>query len=285
MSTPTLCIIGAGRAGGSLARHWHAQQSGFTIRALYTRSGAPELANAIDATNLESLANLPPSDALLIASNDQSIAEIAGALAQHSNHLWKGRTVFHLSGAISSDCLNPLAAVGAKVASAHPVRAFSSDRTSFADTWVGLEGNSDALLLLKQAFQAIGGKCFTIDSEHKRKYHAASVIASNHLIALADASYQLWQQAGLDDDTSATLFDSLTRGVLDNLKNAKPAQALTGPIARGDSDTIIAHLEAIHQDAPQIAKLYRHLSEHLLSLELGHSEAQLAELHKALLKR
>ena len=282
MTTKTLCLVGAGRAGGSLARQWHAEQSEFKVTAIHTRSGNPKLAASLEADEITQLQDLPNTDALLIATGDQSINSIAQSLATQSHIDWQDKTVFHLSGALSAECLSPLAALGAKTASAHPVRAFSHDHSVFEGTWVGLEGDASALVLLEQAFGAIGGQCFTIASEHKIKYHAAAVIASNHLVALADASYDLWQQAGLEPETATALFDSLTRGVLGNLQNAKPAQALTGPIARADATTVAAHLRALSEQSTQTAELYRQLSEYLLGLDLGHNDVQLAALHQAL---
>lgn len=285
MTTKTLCLVGAGRAGGSLARHWHAQQSGFTVTAIHTRRGSQDLARSIGADEIAQLNDLPESDALLIATGDQSINSIARSLAMQSNISWRDKIVFHLSGALSADCLSPLAELGAKTASAHPVRAFSHDHSTFNGTWVGLEGDTTACTALERAFGTIGGQCFAINSEHKTKYHAAAVIASNHLVALADASYDLWQQAGLAPETATALFDSLTRGVLENLQNAKPAQALTGPIARADATTVAAHLHTISEHSEQTAKLYRQLSEYLLNLDLGHDQAQLAALRHAIEKQ
>ena len=285
MTTKTLCLVGAGRAGGSLARHWHAQQSGFTVTAIHTRRGVPRLACSIGADEASRLQDLPDTDALLIATADQSINTVARSLASLDNINWRDKVVFHLSGAMSADNLSPLAALGAKTASAHPVRAFSHDQSAFDGTWIGLEGDTTACFVLEQAFAAIGGQCFAINSEHKTKYHAAAVIASNHLVALADASYDLWQQAGLESETAIALFDSLTRGVLENLQKAKPELALTGPIARADAPTVAAHLHAISEHSEQTALLYRQLSEYLLSLDLGHDNAQLTALRQALEKQ
>lgn len=284
MDVPTLCLIGAGRAGGSLARHWHAQRAGFKVSAIHTRGGNP-LAAALSAIEFSELCDLPDTDTILIATSDQAVASVVDSLAALDSVNWKEKTIFHLSGALGSCILAPLADLGANVASAHPVRAFSHDRTVFEGTRVGVEGSAEALTLLEPAFAAIGGTCFSISSEHKTEYHAAAVIASNHLIALAHASYHLWQQAGLNEETASALFSSLTRGVLDNLQLAKPAQALTGPIARADAATLTAHMQALDQDSARTAKLYQGLSEYLISLDLGHDQFQISALRAALAKK
>lgn len=281
MAPLTLCLIGAGRAGGSLARQWHAQRAGFEVAAIHTRRGRPELAAALSATEYKSLTDLPSTDAVLIATGDASIAHVAAALAGLAVD-WRSRLIFHISGALASTVLDPLAALGAFTASAHPVRAFANDNTAFDGTQVGVEGCAEALVPLRGAFEAIGGVCFTVSRDAKTEYHAAAVIASNHIVALAHASYGLWQDAGLEKETATALFASLTRGVLDNLENAEPEKVLTGPIARADAGTIASHVRVIDERSARTANLYRELSRYLLSLDLGHAESKVSALCAAL---
>lgn len=281
MAPPTLCLIGAGRAGGSLARQWHAQRAGFEVTAIHTRRGRPELAATLAATEYPSLTDLPSTDAVIIATGDASIASVTAALAALAVD-WRGRLVFHISGALASTVLEPLAALGAVTASAHPVRAFANDSSAFEGTHVGVEGCEEALLPLRMAFEAIGGACFTVSRDAKTEYHAAAVIASNHVVALAHASYGLWKDAGLEKETATALFSSLARGVLDNLENVEPEKALTGPIARGDAGTIESHVRAIDQRSARTANLYRELSGYLLSFDLGHDERKVSALCAAL---
>ncbi len=266
MTRPTLCLIGAGRAGGSLARQWHLTQRGFIVTGICTRSGNTALAAALSAPEYQHPEDLPSSDAILIATGDQAIPGVVAQLLKRPTSDWQGKLVFHLSGALGSSELAALKSHGARIASAHPVRAFSHDRTSLADTWIGTEGDTSALANIEQAFQAIGGRCFRINSEHKTEYHAAAVIASNHLIALAHASGQLWDKSGVPPEIAAELYDSLTRGVLDNLKTQSPANALTGPIARGDTDTVEKHQRSLDQGPRATARLYRQLSQYLSEL-------------------
>lgn len=278
MTSPTLCLIGAGRAGGSLARQWQ-RCGGLALSAVHGGRGAGALAADIGAASALELADLPASDALLIATGDGAIAAVAAELAALSGRDWHNTVVFHLSGALSAQALQPLAALGAHVASAHPVRAFSSDGAPFDPTWVGLEGDPRALALLEPAFAAIGGRCFRVDGDTKTHYHAAAVVASNHLVALADASQRLWHEAGVDAETGRALFESLVSGVLENLREAPPAQALTGPVARGDADTLRRHRRQLAQTAPDIATLYTHLSRYLGELM---RQRQGPETHEAL---
>ncbi len=284
MKTPTLSIIGAGRAGGSLARSWHSR-GGFDVIGLHSRSDKSQLAKTLTAKEVKELTKLPASDAVMIATSDNAIASVAQQLASSCDIDWPGKIVFHLSGALPAVELQPLADKGAMIASAHPVRAFSHDQTELEGTLVGLEGQPQALPFLKAAFHTIGATCFSIESAKKTSYHAAAVIASNHLIALADASQQLWQQAGIDRATAKVLFESLTSGVVQNLRDKDPSTALTGPIARGDAETVATHTRVLVAQSPQIAALYGGLSRYLIeSIELGHSDVLTKELLAALAK-
>lgn len=264
MRPATLALVGAGRAGASLARLWHNSEA-FKIVALHTRRGKAKLAEEIGATNCQHLYELPTTDALLIATSDKAIAAVVQELLQH-NSSWDNKLVFHLSGALSATELAPLAEKGARIASAHPVRAFGTEHSVFTGTWVGLEGDELATNQLRDAFEAIGGHCFEVDGSHKANYHAAAVIASNHLVALADAAQQLWHSAGVEPHISKRLFESLVPSVLNNLKEQAPVDALTGPIARGDSKAIRNHIHALDAENLDIAQLYRQNSRYLLHM-------------------
>jgi len=284
MNPASLCVIGAGRAGGSLARAWHHHEV-FNIRSICTRTPRAELASALNTESCGHPQDLPSSDLLQISTGDNAIATVASELATSSIRQWQGTVVFHLSGSLPSSCLHELAAKGAYVASAHPVKAFATDTTSLHDCFVGLEGDSRALAVLQPAFESIGTKCFHIDSSKKREYHAAAVIASNHLVALADAADTVWKDSGLTPDTSNALFASLVSGVLENLQQHAPAAALTGPIARGDNDTLQTHLDALDQSLPAQAELYRQNSRYLVDMMADrHGEALTQQMHQVLLK-
>ena len=107
-----MAVIGAGRAGGSLARLWH-QTGNVNIKAVCSRSGAIELAEAVGANVHEVTAKLPDTDFLLIATPDASLKSVATQIAQESVYSGKREAIaFHLSGACSSDELAPLKTCG-----------------------------------------------------------------------------------------------------------------------------------------------------------------------------
>ena len=262
-----MAVVGAGRAGGSLARLWH-QTGNVNIKAVYSRSGAEELAEAVGADVPEVIANLPDTDFLLIATPDASLKSVATQIAQESVYSGKREAIaFHLSGACSSDELAPLKTCGFKLASVHPLRSFAStDQPNFSETWCAIEGNKDALPALRQLFECIGGRCFEINKNAKTAYHAASVISSNGLFALGDVALAAWQRAGIDPDLAREIFASLAVETANNIARFGPAEALTGPLSRGDSAVVSNQLKELESNDKSGAEIYRALSMRLLTL-------------------
>ncbi|WP_284209310.1 DUF2520 domain-containing protein, partial [Chitiniphilus shinanonensis] len=137
-----------------------------------------------------------------------------------------------------------------------------------------------ALPRLEALAQALGGQPFRLAPGGKAAYHAATVVASNYLVTLAALAQQLAAQAGLDTDAASAVLGPLMRQTLDNVLALGPAAALTGPIARGDAQTVARHLAAI--DDPLLEAAYRTLG--LATLPLAALPADQREALAGLLK-
>ncbi|NPA25315.1 MAG: DUF2520 domain-containing protein, partial [Deltaproteobacteria bacterium] len=96
--------------------------------------------------------------------------------------------------------------------------------------------------------------------EDKVLYHAAAVVASNFFIALEDMAINLMSGIGVDNETARQMLLPLIRGSFENLERVSPLEALTGPIVRGDDQTVAAHLEALREKAPRYLEAYRLLA-------------------------
>lgn len=129
--------------------------------------------------------------------------------------------------------------------------------SQFAGTFFSLEGDSAALNVVQSALNKIGAKTLLIDGAQKALYHAASVFACNYLTALVDVAKQTWQQAGIAPDIASQLAEPLMRETLDNIFRLGPAKALTGPLARGDKQTVARQQQALQNWNPDIAALYQ----------------------------
>lgn len=275
-----LNIIGCGKLGQSLARLWHDAEL-FEIGSILnqTPQSSEKAVMHIGAGQVcNQLSEVTPADLWLISTNDQSIPVISELLSARKV-LRPADTVFHCSGALSSDVLRDCKNARAYIASVHPVMSFASplsDEKDFNGVFCGAEGDNDALKLIEPAFESIGGKCFRITSEHKTLYHAATVMCCNYLTALTEVSSQLFQQAGLDPSISQQLMQPIMEATMANIFQYGTAAALTGPIARGDAQTVSQHLGAI--EAPVTRDIYQSLGKVALELSQQQGSASLANL-------
>jgi predicted short-subunit dehydrogenase-like oxidoreductase (DUF2520 family) len=260
----TLNIIGAGHVGRVLGKLF-AASGVFEVQDVLTRSAASarDAAGFIGAGRaVARIAELRPAAAWLLAVGDDQIASVCAALA--SEQALDGALVFHCSGARSAAELQSAARAGALTASVHPVRSFADPAGVVADfggTFCGVEGDARALALLQPALDAIGARTVAIDAAAKAVYHAASVFASNYLVTVLDAALRAYQAAGIAEPVARELARPLAMETLANVFRLGPETALSGPVARGDFDTVERQRAAVAAwDAPT-GRLYAELAE------------------------
>jgi predicted short-subunit dehydrogenase-like oxidoreductase (DUF2520 family) len=165
----------------------------------------------------------------------------------------------HCSGALSSEILSSARECGAMVASLHPLQSFASADQAVSlvpGSFCTIEGDRDALLIVRQIVEDLGGTVLEIAAEKKTLYHAGAVAASNYLVTLIHLALKLNEAAGLPGDTSFNALLPLIRGTLANIRAKGIPCALTGPVARGDVATVSGHVKAIEKDAPELLPLY-----------------------------
>lgn len=266
MVTPkTLNIIGCGHVGQTLGRLWTVQRT-FSVQDVLNRSqeSAERAAAFIGAGRAVARHDdLRPADITMIATADAQIAPSCEALAA-AGRLQPGAIVFHCSGALGSSELRAARALGALTASVHPIRSFAApDRVvrEFAGTYCGAEGEPGALEVLAQAFGVIGAQVLAIDPQSKVIYHAAAVFACNYLVTLLDVARQAYVKAGIPADTALKLMEPLVRETMDNVFRLGPEAALTGPIARGDTATVVRQYRAVKQWDERHGALYRRMGK------------------------
>ena len=268
---PTLCIIGGGKVGRTLARLWVDSQAVELLDVLSrTKDSAQGACSFIGAGRaIEAWSELRAASLYLIAVPDDSIEQACADLAA-TGKLQAHSIVFHCSGAKNIQVLHAALEHGAAVASVHPIRSFASPElliSSFAGTYCGAEGEPRALEVLGKLFTAIGGKIVAINSEHKVLYHAAAVFASNYLVTLLDLAQRAYVEAGIEPATALQLMEPLVRATVDNVFKLGPLPALTGPIARGDMATVRRQQEAVDEWRARYGDLYREFAK--LTMELA----------------
>lgn len=241
-------IIGAGRLGGSLAIGL--SEAGFVIDSLVTREGLvdPEILSRLPentvAAAFDSLQDLS-SDVLVIAVQDSRIEAVAQGLV---SKLAGRPAVLHTAGSLSSEILAPLAEAGCETGSMHPLVSLSSpvlgpDR--FRGGFFCLEGTAGAVRAAGVIVDALGGFSFSIETGRKSLYHAAAVMACGHVVALLDTAFELLSECGIGRDEAKRALLPLVEGTLGNLRSQEPAEALTGPFARTDVETVARNLDAV----------------------------------------
>jgi predicted short-subunit dehydrogenase-like oxidoreductase (DUF2520 family) len=253
-------IIGAGRLGKNIA----VALSHADDRLLYSicnqsmQSAQKACLEIGFGTPVNNIAQLEQCEILMITCPDDSIQSVVKQLQQYPI-LKPGSIVVHCSGVLDSSILFPLKAQSCFVASFHPLKAFKQDYLNvraFDQVPCIIEGDDEACKWLTTRFEALNAQVINIDSKAKAKYHAAACIASNYLITLAACSEDLFLEAGISPDLSRQMLCQLMQGNVDNLKQAKPiAETLTGPLMRGDMQTLALHLQALEK--PEIKVLYQ----------------------------
>ncbi len=259
----TINLIGGGRVGQTLGRLL-AQAGQVRVQDVLTRSQASaEQALAFMGAGRAvcQIQDLRPADLWLLAVPDGQIAPIAAALAACDG--LPAATVFHASGALSADLLQPLRDKGWQVASAHCLLSFASPALAlqqFAGTPCALEGDAQALAELRPLLTRLGAQCFEVRTQDKMIYHAGAIFATNFLPVLQDLAEQLWQHSGMPQPVVQHLRASLLKNSVDNIARLGPQAALTGPAARGDTALVAAQTEAVQQWNPDAGQAYQALS-------------------------
>ncbi|MBI2886919.1 MAG: aspartate 1-decarboxylase [Chloroflexi bacterium] len=263
---PPLGFIGAGTVGTALAQGLRAV--GYEVIGVSSRTpascrrfaarvpGAQVFPAAQDLANAAAL--------VFITTPDEAIPAVAGALR------WRpGQMVVHCSGVDSTDILEPARLVGGHVGVFHPLQSFASADEALQHlrgATFALEGESPLIEVLESMASALGGRGIPLKPGQKVLYHAAAVIASNYLVALASLSARLWREFGVEEKRAIGALLPLMRGALDNLERLGVPGALTGPIARGDVDTVRKHLGALALQTPELLAVYQELATHTIPL-------------------
>ncbi|NWH03658.1 DUF2520 domain-containing protein [Desulfobacter latus] len=273
MNTPKrkFSVIGCGRVGICLAAFLFKrgyEPAGFFSRrrtsaqAARTAAGCGRVFDtAVDCARA--------GDIVFITTPDGIIERICGDLAQQ-NALGPETMVFHMSGAHSSEILTQAKQAGAVVGSIHPLQSFTlyepGQASPFEGINISVEGDPDAVSQGKDIAAALGAQAFAIPTESKTLYHASAVVASNYLVTLVRFALTLLMETGLREDVAFEILSPLIQGTLSNISAKGCTRALTGPVVRGDHETVSRHIVDIDEKTPEFSNLYRLLGAHTLDI-------------------
>jgi predicted short-subunit dehydrogenase-like oxidoreductase (DUF2520 family) len=270
---PSIAIIGAGKVGTAVGVL--ASRAGYRVAAVAgrdhrrTEQAASRIGAGVPALSPCEAADR--ADLVLLTVSDDAIEAACRELVS-ARALARGNVVAHCSGALSSECLDPARReCGCHVASFHPLQSFPTVEAALASlpgSYCFDEGDEAALEAVEELGTAIGAHCVRIETRHKVLYHAAAVMACNYLTGLLDAALSLATGARIERETAWQALEPLIRATLANISKLGTEAALTGPIARGDVRTVIAHLAALDERGGELSGLYRALGSWTVDLAL-----------------
>ena len=260
----SISVIGIGRVGKCLTLAL--SKADFHVHNLFNRtvSEAEDLATDLGQPAIR---KFPESkndlgEITFICVSDDSISQVAEKISSLSDD-WSGYSFVHCSGARPAEDLDVLAAKGAQIASFHPIQTFplAPSPEIFRDIWISLQGEKNLLRILERLAESLGAKTVQVTPAEKQQLHIAAVFACNYMVTIAGAAEKLLP----DDNRSMALLAPLMRQTLDQILMKGPDQALTGPLRRGDVQTLMNHLESLNE-LPELQELYTSLGRYTVTL-------------------
>lgn len=240
-------IVGSGRMaramGGYLA------DRGYPVRGLWSRDPhrAQLAADAVGVPRADSLAALAArSQLLVLAVSDDAIRPLAEELARQAS--LSGKWVGHLSGSRSVGALQAAADAGAQVFSLHPLLTVAEGETGrreLARAHFVLEAAPDTQEALGRWLTAAGNRLSWVEPSRKGLYHLGACLASNYVMVLYQLAEEALTEAGLSREDAAEALLPLMGATLGNYRELGPLQGLTGPVVRGDAETVRSHLDSL----------------------------------------
>jgi len=222
----------------------------------------------------------------LVAVADRGLTEVATVLSKHTGI----SIAIHPSGASGPEVLAPLRERGVACGTLHPLQTVVEGPAGVAalrGAAFAILGDPEATAWAEQIAVLAGGEILRIPSELRPLYHAAAIMASNYVIALADAAQTLMECVGVEKSAALRALAPIMRAAVENAVTRGPVAALTGPIERGDIKTVESHLKALSSAPERIQRLYRAAGLQTIDVaqRRGLSAAVALDLEKTLLSR
>ena len=248
-------MVGRGNLGRTLARAFRA--AGYRAELRPGRKGIEGLVRRLRSG---------PQAIVFLAVPDDAVFSIAEHLAAAARGIPESVAFVHLSGALPLGALRALGAAH-PIGSFHPLQSFPEPRAaaSLRGIVVGVDASNPQLLRrLSTLARAVGARPKHVGDSERAMYHVAAVFASNYVDALLGEGVRLLEAAGWCVKEASAGLLALTEGTLASVRKRGVVAALTGPVRRGDVNTVDRHLASLSGRA---ADLYRMLG--LIALEIA----------------
>jgi predicted short-subunit dehydrogenase-like oxidoreductase (DUF2520 family) len=255
--TERVFIIGPGHVGRGLFRAFRA--SGVDVVGLH---GKRPSGVATSTGNIP--ADAARANVVVICVRDPQLDETIEevTVATKDRRLARDTVILHTSAIAEPAGLAALTEAGFPGGTFHPLVPFSDPEISaelLRKGWVGIDGENAAKNMSRRLAGHLGARVLEIPPGKKPAYHAAAVISSNFPVVLASVAGHLLHDIGVPDASAYQAVESLMSGALTNMRQAQPDDALTGPVVRGDTETVGKHVRALRGHGAA-SDVYRALS-------------------------
>ncbi|HZR56848.1 MAG TPA: DUF2520 domain-containing protein [Terriglobales bacterium] len=286
-----IAIVGAGRLGTALIREL--SRAKYKISEVISRDKAASKTRASQLVKMVSARAATmqtaqfDAEVIWICVPDAEISCVAHELAavhpsaiqkRSAKKPWQGKVVFHSSGALVSDELNVLRERGAAIASVHPMMTFvRGSAPSLKGVAFGIEGDVLAVRKAKKIVRQFGGEAYTVRKEDKAVYHAWGTFLSPLLLAFLVTAENVARAAGISAQDARKKMLPIVRQTLANYAALGPEEAFSGPIVRGDIETIGKHLRILKK-IPRARSVYVELAKSAMVHLPGKNRRELKKL-------
>jgi len=280
-------IVGAGQVGRGLFKAFRA--SGIDVLGLHGHrpSAYTTSSGALPAT-------IADANTIVVAVRDDQIDGVLADLINQRGNGGKGKiasgtVVVHTSGGAEPELLPRLAEFGLSGGTFHPMVPFANpDRAPelLKRAWIGIDGDDQARATSRRIAGHLGARTLEIPPGGKSRYHAAAVISSNFPVVLAAIASELLTSLGIPERSAQHAVHGLMEAAVSNIAEVPPSEALTGPVVRGETETVLRHLNALRGD-PDARAVYKRLSLVALAMaaERGVDRSKIDEMQRLLLLR
>ena len=249
-------VVGAGRVGTALAVALRRAGHRIAAASAVSQASTDRVERFLPGTPVLQPGDVvAAADLVLLTVPDDALAGLVRGLAATGAPL-AGRMLAHASGRHGLAVLQPAADLGALPLALHPVMTFTG-RPDDADRLAGISFGVTAPAVLRPAAEVLvmemGGEPVFIAEADRGLYHAALAGAANHLVTQVVQATDLLARAGVAQP--ARMLGPLLSAALDNALRLGDA-ALTGPVARGDAETVAGHVDALRVAAPEALPAY-----------------------------
>ena len=265
-----LGFIGAGKVGTALAISLSGK--GYPVVAVYDLN--PEAADyftqeiiGCKITNkTQDVANA--ADLVFITTVDDQINQIASDLK------WRaGQMVVHCSGANSTALLETAKKQGALVGVFHPGNSFADRKQAIqniAGNTFDIEAEEPLLSTFKELVAALDGYWIEVKASDRPIYHVAIEMPSLFTMLLARTAVKIFEAMNIEQKQALNVTVPLMRVAANIIESFGTSKALTGPVDRGDTETVKKHIDGLRRLCPSVLPLYRELALQNIPFAIEH---------------